>query len=297
MTQNGWLILDCGINARSTAEEWNKILSGPLADTAVAGIIVSHYHADHVGYAGELSRLTGAPIYMGFDEHEQALWNLAMSDDEAGDLMAETYKRFGFDLRTVEHTRSKGNYYRQLAGDLPVDIHKIGREKIFESVAGTWEIRFDCGHSPGQLSLFDQKRKLHICVDFLLPRISPNISVPLRNINIDMLGHYMNYLHDMKSLDDDWLIIPGHDWPYYGGGTRARQLIEHHTLRLDQLKSASETGPMTTFDAMNVLFNFELTDHELFFASCEARAHLNYLVETNQLKRTTKDGVDSFSKS
>jgi hypothetical protein len=29
--------------------------------------------------------------------------------------------------------------------------------------------------------------------------------------------------------------------------------------------------------ASDHLFPFELTDHEVFFASCEARAHLNHL--------------------
>ena len=51
-TMDGWLLLDCGINSQAIAEQWAAMLAGPLAKQAICGIIVSHYHADHVGYAG-----------------------------------------------------------------------------------------------------------------------------------------------------------------------------------------------------------------------------------------------------
>jgi hypothetical protein len=45
---------------------------------------------------------------------------------------------------------------------------------------------------------------------------------------------------------------------------------------------------------MHALFAFDLTDHELFFASCEARAHLNHLVARNEMRIQTEDGIDYF---
>ncbi|GIS11930.1 MAG: hypothetical protein CM15mP115_10810 [Alphaproteobacteria bacterium] len=38
------------------------------------------------------------------------------------------------------------------------------------------------------LGLFDEERKLYMAVDFLLGRISPNISVSLREPNGDVLS-------------------------------------------------------------------------------------------------------------
>ena len=35
---------------------------------------------------------------------------------------------------------------------------------------------------------------------------------------------------------------------------------------------------------MMALFPFDMTGHEIFFASCEARAHLNHLVTTGHLQ-------------
>jgi glyoxylase-like metal-dependent hydrolase (beta-lactamase superfamily II) len=143
------------------------------------------------------------------------------------------------------------------------------------------------------MSLMDHARHLYIGVDFLLPRISPNISVALRDPDHDVLADYFAYLEEMRELEDDWLIIPGHDWPFYGGAPRASQLIVHHEHRLGQLLNAG--GPLTTNDAMALLFPFELTDHEIYFASCEARAHLNHLVTLDKMTRSTKDGIAIFA--
>ena len=55
--------------------------------------------------------------------------------------------------------------------------------------------------------------------------------------------------------------------------------------------------PANTNDAMMALFPFKMTGHEVFFASCEARAHLNHLVTTGNLQQQNdKNGVDVFVK-
>ena len=50
-TDDGWLLLDCGIKGDASTAQWQALLDGPLAGRSVSGIIVSHYHADHIGYA------------------------------------------------------------------------------------------------------------------------------------------------------------------------------------------------------------------------------------------------------
>lgn len=293
-TEDGWLLLDCGINSQTIAKQWADMLVGPLAHRPICGIIVSHYHADHIGYAGALAKITGAPVYMGAVEYEQANWSLSQSEKDAGLIMANSYIRFGMSDKVVKRVKEGGNYYRKLSGELP-EIIIIDENHKFYTKAGCWVPRFDTGHSPGHMSLSDFDRKLHICVDFLLPRISPNISVSLRSIEVDMLGHYYDYLNQMLCLEYEWLVIPGHDWPYLGGGIRAAELIEHHNSRLQLLRDAAQISEhFSTSGAMEALFSFALTDHELFFACCEARAHLNHLVACEEMKMEELDGVDYF---
>ena len=296
-TADGWLLIDCGIKADSNAVQWPPMLDGPLAGKPIAGILVTHYHADHVGYAGQLSKLTGAPIMTGAIEHEMMRWALDMTNADYETLAGKIYSEFGLPEDVIERTKTSGNFYRSLVGELPdVTILEAGHE--IKTVAGNWQIRFDGGHSPGHMSFSEHARKLYLGIDFLLPRISPNVSAPLRNINADVLADYFTYLHDMCSLDNDWLVISGHDWPYYGGGIRAAALIAHHQQRLAQLMDAAKITPLSTKMASDHLFPFELTDHEVFFASCEARAHLNHLLNKGQMNYALgNDNIGYFSLS
>ena len=290
-TEDGWLLLDCGINTASNVVQWTTILAQLVTRKPIAGIIVSHHHADHVGYAGALAAETGTPIFMGAREYEETSLLLGYSDKEAADISSRAYVDFGLGSITVNHRRDRGNYFRTLVADLP-EVTIVEKGHIFATIAGGWEVRFDAGHSPGHMSLVDHARHLYIGVDFLLPRISPNISVALRDPDHDVLADYFSYLAEMCELEEDWLIIPGHDWPFYGGAPRARQLIKHHENRLGQLLDSGV--PLTTSHAMAILFPFELTDHEIYFASCEARAHLNHLVTSGRMTRSTKDGIAIF---
>ena len=54
--------------------------------------------------------------------------------------------------------------------------------------------------------------------------------------------------------------------------------------------------PLTTADAIATLFPMELTDHEIYFASCEARAHLNHLVTRGEMVRDMTGGVARFTR-
>jgi len=295
-TDTGWLLLDCGINSADTAAQWRALLDGPLKGQPVSGIIVSDYHAVHVGYAGALAAVTGAPVYMGAVEYEQAVWGLNHSDADYANVICNAYQQFGLAKAHIDAARRTGNYYRFLTGDLP-DVTVIDDSHHFITKAGCWQVRFDAGHSPGHMSLTDSARQLHICVDFLLPRISPNISAKLRDLDYDMLADYQRYLDGMMACPANWLIIPGHDWPYYGGGVRAKQLRQHHNARLQHILDAIGDQPISTNDAMATLFPFEMTGHEVFFASCEARAHLNHLVQSGQLQKIDDaSGIDRFVK-
>ena len=118
-TKDGWLLLDCGIKGDLTAAQWQMLLDRPLAGRPVSGIIVSHYHADHVGYAGALATRTSAPVYMGAVEYEQTRWGLAQTDIEYGAMMATAYQRFGLANSHITKALDTGNYYRFLVGDLP----------------------------------------------------------------------------------------------------------------------------------------------------------------------------------
>ena len=101
-TAEGWVLIDTGLNNEITAQHWQALLKGPLAGKPVYQIIVTHHHVDHIGYAGPLAALTGAQTFSSLAETEHAKWLYALADEDFGNLLAETYHRYGLPTELVK---------------------------------------------------------------------------------------------------------------------------------------------------------------------------------------------------
>lgn len=292
-TDEGWLLIDSGVNDQVTAKHWEMLLSGPLFGQPVCQILITHHHVDHMGYSGPLASITGAEICTSAAEAEHGHWLYDLSPDDFGQLLSQTYARYDLPAETVELVRHKGSRYRLYTAPLPA-FERISAGQEFRTKYGLWTARIDTGHCDAQISLIDRTRNLFISVDFLLPRITPNISADIRHPDVDLLASYFAYLEEMKNLPPDMSIFPGHDWPFCSGGARATALIIHHHKRLDQLEHAALQAPLSVRSAMDVLFGRPFGDHELYFACGEARAHLNHLVATGRLSQKVDEGYDHY---
>lgn len=290
---DSWILIDCGINTKETVEHWDQLLGGPLSGKPVSRIIVSHYHVDHIGYAGALAEKTGAGIWMSQEEARQAQTLKALMSGEFSRQLEAAYRSYGLDEDAIADAREDDGRYSKFVTTLP-DINILAQGDIISSARGNWEVRTDQGHSPGQIGLTDKERGIYIAIDFLLPRISPNVSTDFRFPEIDKLGQYLTYLESVSTLPDDMMILPGHDWPFRKGGQRAKALIDHHHQRLDLLRDAAVTTPISTAMAMQLLFGRVFNPHELFFAAGEARAHLGHLVHLGEFRTKMEDGIELY---
>ncbi len=287
-TDDGWALIDAGLGAEDTQNHWRELLAEPLAKQPVAKIIITHHHVDHLGNAAWLSQETKAPVLASKGEIKQSNWLFGLPEAEFSAIMGRSYSRYGMDQKDIDLVRSGGSRFRKMVPALPV-FQTINHGETIKSRAGIWHIRADSGHSHEHISLMDSERGLYLAIDFLLPRISPNIAADISDIDADRLAPYLTYLDEMTQLDDETKIYPGHDWPFKQGGKRAKALIDHHRNRLDLLHDAARKTPLNTHQAMDVLFGKNFGDHELYFASGEARAHLNHLVATQRLTMERRD--------
>ena len=297
-TDKGWVIIDTGIFGEQTRQYWQSLLSEFLSIKPVDKIIVTHHHVDHIGFACELAKMTGAECYSSLEEISHANFLFNLSPSELSGLIASKYTRYGLPKEEIALGRNDPDRYRRFVPELP-NFKEFSEADAIVATFSRWRCRIDCGHSSGQISLINDFDKLFLPTDFLLPRISPNISADLRNIDKNVLGDYLNYLHEMSLLDPMVKIFPGHDWPFFNGNERARVLIEHHKKRLELLFSEAKKRPITVSDGINVLFGRRFQSHELFFAAGEARAHLTDLMHSNKVIKEIelRDGceVDVFT--
>src|SRR5436190_18481019 len=69
---DGWTIVDTGINTPETRELWDKIFAEKLSGKPVKRVIATHLHADHVGFAGSLWTRWASPPWMTPGEYMSA---------------------------------------------------------------------------------------------------------------------------------------------------------------------------------------------------------------------------------
>jgi len=207
----------------------------------------------------------------------------SMPDDEYAKIFRNVFVRAGMSEEDIIAKGPATRLYKNRVYELPeFKIIKAGHE--FISNDGKWIVRTDSGHSPEHISLLDKERKLYLSGDFLLPRISPNISDNFFDPLDDRLGEYLKYLNEIQEIGSQTSVFPCHDWPFNEGAQRAKDLIKHHNHRLSLIIEALNKKKITIMDSISIIFDRKIGDEQMHFAIGEARAHLIHLDVTGQAK-------------
>src|SRR5699024_2321193 len=79
--ENGWMVMDTGLNRGVTREMWAEYIAGK----EISDIVITHYHPDHYGYPGALQQKTGARLTM--KEITERAGEMAWSEDFIHDIL------------------------------------------------------------------------------------------------------------------------------------------------------------------------------------------------------------------
>ncbi len=281
---DGWTLVDTGIGSDSVKRIWEGLFAGPLAGRPIKRIIVTHFHPDHLGLAGWLSRRFNVPVLMTQLEFELAAWLHNTSGDARNERQRQFFSRHGLSQQDIELQASGGNVYRSRVPELPAEYQRVGRLDRGAIGDHVWQVRVGGGHSPEHLCLYCAELDLLIAGDQILPRISPNISVSFLNPDADPLADYLDSLEDLLALPASVRVLPAHGPVFQGLHRRVMALQAHHEERLALL--LSECGqPLSGADVLPVLFDRSFGPHELFFALGEAVAHLHHLLANGRVQQ------------
>jgi len=293
----GWVLVDTGAALKPTQDLWEPILAGQLDGKPISQIIVTHFHPDHVGNAGWLQERTGAPLWMSRTEWLSARANRAEASEQFAMVAPDFYRRAGLSDLLVGELKELGNHFRTLVSPVPPVYHRITDDTALEIGGRTWMPIIADGHSPEHVCLHCADEKIILGGDFLLPRISPNVSVWWHEPEGNPLADYIRFLGSLDYLEPDILVLPSHDRPYRGLPERRVDLVAHHHERFDLALEVC-AAPATAADVMYKMFKRQLDAHQSRFAIGEALAHLNYLVDDGQLTRhLDDDGMWRFAKA
>jgi glyoxylase-like metal-dependent hydrolase (beta-lactamase superfamily II) len=290
---DGWTLVDVGFGDPPTRALWRSLLDkGPLAGRPVRRIVVTHYHPDHYGAAGWLSREVGAPVLMipGGDTLARRLAGTPPA--EAAEAAARHYRRCGFSAEEASEMAGHGRGLSRSYPDLAEAVVPLG--PALRAAGTDWTVIETAGHAPFHACLWSQERDVLLVGDQILPKISPNVGVAWWSPELDGVGAFLEANGRLVAAAGEPLVLPGHNEPFRGLAARAAEIAGQHAERLAAAEGAAAAGPFRVRDVLPFLFRRPLAGFHLLLATGEALSHLNHLVATGRLARGEEDGVWMF---
>ncbi|HWK44395.1 MAG TPA: MBL fold metallo-hydrolase [Stellaceae bacterium] len=289
----GWTLIDTGLGDPETQAIWEAGFDRILGGKPITRLIVTHFHPDHIGLAGWITRRFGAPLWMSLSEWLFAQFHATPENAATLDAGRAFYRSTGLDAEAVEQVIGRGHSYMKRTTRLDPTYRRLAAGDEIAIGGRRWRVLTGGGHSIEQVMLYCAADKLFIPADQVIAKISPNVSVWPFEPFANALGLYLTSLRDLRGIvAEDVLVLSSHNLPFYGLHTRIDQLIEHHAMRCGEIAQACADAALSGADLVPVLFRRTLDAHQTGFAIGEVVAHVNYMVETGRLTREADgDGV------
>ena len=280
--EDGWTLVDTGVGLPDAKETWAAELE--QAGGRVETVFVTHFHPDHVGAAADLHELTGAPVVQGTLDYAQC--ELVWGNPAWSERLIDWFELHGAPDDVTEELVGQSSVYRPFI--------RYQRDPILveagERVDG-WELIAAPGHADGQLCLL--RDGVLVAADHLLGRITPTVGLWPASRS-DPLGDYLAALDRTIELEPR-IALPGHGDPIEDPAGRARELQEHHRLRLEETVAALGTEPQTGYQLSFALFGADLPAAGRRFAIAETLSHLERLVQQGAARRQEVDGAVTYT--
>jgi glyoxylase-like metal-dependent hydrolase (beta-lactamase superfamily II) len=277
-SDGGWTAVDTGLGLPDAAERWSDALASLQAP--VTRIVITHFHPDHVGAAADLAGLTRAPVFQGAHDYEQCL--RTWGDLRIESRMPEYLEQHGTPREQIESFRDESRAFGELVRFARDPLSLVAGDQV-----DGWEVLELPGHADGHIVFV--RDGILVAGDTLLGTISPNVGL-YPDSRPDPLGDYLESLERIIALAPR-LALPGHGDPIEDPAGRARELISHHGVRLEETAAALDGEARSAYDVSLTLFPDPLPTTLRRFALAETRAHLEYLVHRGGARRLDGERV------
>jgi glyoxylase-like metal-dependent hydrolase (beta-lactamase superfamily II) len=290
--EDGWALIDTGMNSSKTRDIWEAALAGPLAGKKVTRVLLTHHHPDHVGLVGwfqdrgaELLTTRTAWLYA-------RMLTLDVQDRPSAESM-RFYRRSGTapDMLAKRANERPFNFADMVA-PMPLGFTRVEEGETLTLGGRRWRVRLGQGHAPDHITLWSEEDGLVIGGDQFLPGISPNIGVYPTEPEADPLTEWLEATaRFVPHARDDQLVLPGHKLPFTGLPFRLQQMAENHHQALERLMDHLRE-PQTAAGCFPALYKRPIGEGEYGLALVEAVAHLNCLLRRGQVCRSLgEDGA------
>ncbi|MGY4801463.1 MBL fold metallo-hydrolase [Roseomonas sp. KE0001] len=280
----GVLAVDAGARTEDSVPLWTRILDEGLAGRPLTRLLVTHFHPDHVGFAGWLCERHDVPLLMPRTEYLMARF-LSLDTDEGMTARQLAFAAAaGCPPAHLDFLAGRGPLYARAVTALPRCYRRIAQGDVLTIGGRAWHVHTGGGHAPEMAALHCPELGVLISADQILPRITPYVGVGAAEPLADPLEDFLASNERLRALPAETLVLPSHGEPFTGLHARIDALAAHHAERLETL-AAGLAAPLTTFEAARILFPRVTEDRQIGFAVGETLAHLNRLVESGRAER------------
>jgi glyoxylase-like metal-dependent hydrolase (beta-lactamase superfamily II) len=281
---DGWTLVDTGLGLPEAAARWEPVLA--RLDEPIARIVVTHFHPDHAGGGEDAQALTGAQVLQGKRDYDQCV--RVWGSDDWSERLADHLAAHGLPQANADALRHESRTFGPFIR-FARDPERLGES---DEVDG-WRVVEMPGHADGHICLL--REGVLVVGDHLLGVITPTVGLYPES-RPDPLGDYQRSLQRTIELAPR-LALPGHGEPIADPSGRARQLLEHHSRRLDETAAALADDPRTAYEVALALFGTNLDASNSRFALAETLSHLERLVREGRAARTGDGGNLSYTEA
>ncbi len=266
-------------------------------------ILLTHWHYDHCGLAGEIQAASGATVYAheadaaliagerrsAFDDPEQRTerlteWGMPAADREALASFVDGHMDLAGESVAVT-TVTDGETLSVAGVDLTachLPGHAAGLVAYCASHDQLAATRGDDTVPDVELSGADEQEAAFVG-DVILPRYTPNVGGADLRLS-EPLADYVDSL--VRFADRDPAVAyPGHRDPIRDPADRAREILTHHRDRTRRvIDTLAERGPATPWAVSAALFG-DLDEIHILHGPGEAYAHLAHLAAAGVVER------------
>ncbi|WP_410765157.1 MBL fold metallo-hydrolase [Haloferax sp. DFSO60] len=277
-------LVDVGVSTdhvRSDLRNGIEAAGYEIAD--IDSIVLTHWHADHTGLAGELQAESGATVYA-----HTADAGLIAGDEDAHfaetEMRAQRFEEWGIPQESLDELTDFLSILNDLMGE-DVDVTPVEDGDTIPAGDGELEVVHLPGHAAGLCAFaFEGNSGREAFIgDAVLPKYTPNIG----GADLRVERPLATYLDSLDRVVDEQFsrVWPGHRDPIDEPAERARVIAEHHRERTGRvLDVLSEHGPADAWTVSAHLFG-DLSNVHILHGPGEAFAHLDHLVEEGVLSR------------
>ncbi|QAU12855.1 MBL fold metallo-hydrolase [Halorubrum sp. BOL3-1] len=290
-------LVDTGVALPEVRAELVDGLDGyGLAFADVDAVVLTHWHPDHAGLAGEIQAAGGADVYV--HESDAELVDGSETPFFADrDLQRETFERWGMPDADRERLTA---FFDAVSADLsgrPADVTTFVDGERIETGGVDLEALHLPGHTAGLSGFAFDPRTVpdHDPVagadateeaftgDALLPKYTPNVGGA--DVRVEgALAAYAESLARIVARDFD-AAHPGHRQRIDDPARRAATILDHHRHRTRRVVGVlDESGPATAWEVSAELFG-SLEGIHVLHGPGEAFSHLDHLAAAGVVER------------